>query len=183
MICERCLQNPATVHVTELAEDAVFGSEGKSHGVAEQHLCNACAGESDLPHQQLSLKKSPKEIWNLLQVSARRARSGANRACPECKTTLLDFRQKGRLGCPRCYEVFAEHLEDLLERIHGATEHIGRVPGIDPETVSRMQKKSELERALDEAIREEAYESAARIRDELNALEKTGADVSPGQSS
>ena len=178
MICERCHQNQATVHVTELAEDAVYGPEGQ--GVSEQHLCNTCAGEGDLPHQPLTLKKSPAEIWNLLQVSARRARSGSNQACPECKTTLLDFRQKGRLGCPRCYEVFQDHLQDLLERIHGATEHIGRVPGLDPDTVTRMQKKSELERALDEAIREEAYESAARIRDELSALE--GADVSPGQA-
>ena len=52
--------------------------------------------------------------------------------------------------------------------------------GLDEATVTQMQKKSELERALDEAIREEAYESAARIRDELSALE--GADVSPGQA-
>ncbi len=196
MICQRCQQNPATVQVTEIAPDAVFGLHGGSggadgadgpdgpdgpngaggsqgpQGIIEHNLCAICAQSSDLPHQPLSVKKSPTEIWNLLQVSARRARAGAAIACPNCGMTLAEFRQRGRLGCSKCYEAFAQQLEDLCERIHGAVQHVGRLPGLDEADLERRQRVTELERELETAIRAEAYESAARIRDELNGLKQ-----------
>ena len=170
MICERCQQNPATIHVTEILTPKPAEDGESAPQVVEEHLCNGCAKLAKLPHQPLTLKKSPAEIWNLLQVSARRARAGAGISCPSCKTTLAEFRQRGRLGCAQCYETFTEQLLELLERIHGAVEHVGRLPGLDDEDLRRLQRVSELERELESAIREEAYENAARIRDELNTL-------------
>jgi hypothetical protein len=48
--------------------------------------------------------------------------------------TLRDFRQRGRLGCPKDYEIFGAQLRDLLERIHGAARHVGRSPNSDEAT-------------------------------------------------
>jgi protein arginine kinase activator len=85
--------------------------------------------------------------------------------------TMRDFRQRGRLGCAKDYEVFGAALRDLLERIHGSAQHIGRRPGADAEDAQRTQRIVELRAALDAAIRDEAYETAARLRDELKALQ------------
>jgi protein arginine kinase activator len=87
--------------------------------------------------------------------------------------TLAEFRQRGRLGCPRDYEVFMPQLRDLLERIHGATRHSGRVPGLDDQKMERLQRVNELQRQLEAAIREEAYETAAELRDQLKTLQQS----------
>jgi protein arginine kinase activator len=98
--------------------------------------------------------------------------------------TLEEFRKKGRLGCPKDYEVFREHIDELLERVHGAKLHVGRRPGISEDELNRMQNVTDLQHKLEIAIREEAYESAARIRDELKDLEGEGGELadSPGSA-
>jgi protein arginine kinase activator len=111
------------------------------------------------------------EIYKLLQASAQRSKREVRIACPDCGMSLMEFRQKGRLGCPKDYEVFGAHLRDLLERIHGASRHVGRVPGLDEAAMARMQRVTELQRALEGAIRDEAYEAAAKLRDELRSLQ------------
>src|ERR1051325_3908863 len=45
--------------------------------------------------------------------------------CPECGSTLRDFRDSGRLGCDQCYVSFDVHLRDLLRRLHGSSQHVG----------------------------------------------------------
>jgi protein-arginine kinase activator protein McsA len=64
-----------------------------------------------------------------LQQSARAQAQATSLACPDCGMTLAEFRSKGRLGCPRDYEIFREHLDPLIERIHNAKHHLGRGPG------------------------------------------------------
>lgn len=177
MICQSCLKNTATVHVTEIvlpgtSSAADAKSSGEKKGFTEQHLCETCAQSMDLPHTGLP-KKSKDEIWKLLQLSQAQApaRKRPGQTCTNCGMTLDEFRKKGRLGCPKDYEIFAAHIGDLLERVHGARTHVGRVPGASDEDLERMKRLTELRSRLDAAIREEAYENAARLRDELKALE------------
>ena len=84
---------------------------------------------------------------------------------------LEEFRRKGRLGCPKCYDAFGSHLVELLERVHGARQHVGRLPGATEADAERVRRLQDLRLKLESAIREEAYESAARLRDELKQLE------------
>lgn len=101
---------------------------------------------------------------------------GSVPACPDCGMTLSEFKARGRFGCPRDYEVFAEHLDPLFERIHDTqpARHQGRLPQAsgEPEIVTRRRKTAELKARLDAAVAEENYELAARLRDEINGLEK-----------
>jgi protein arginine kinase activator len=53
------------------------------------------------------------------------ARSGRTIVCPECGMTYQEFRIKGRFGCVKCYDAFESGLSPLLEKVHGATEHVG----------------------------------------------------------
>lgn len=94
--------------------------------------------------------------------------------CPECGITLPEFRAKGRFGCPRDYEVFAEHLDPLFERIHDAqpARHVGRLPKRgDNDKVTRSLTVAELRKKLAAAVAEENYELAAGIRDQINELD------------
>lgn len=174
MICQSCHKNAASIHVTEIVEvpgeDAASPSRSE---VQEQHLCEVCAQTMDLPHTPAS-KKSMADIWKLLQLSGQQTRKRGGPACPDCGMTLDEFRKKGRLGCAKDYEVFKSHIGDLLERVHGARAHVGRVPGATETDTLRSQRVNALKQQLDEAIRAEAYENAARLRDELKQLDRPG---------
>ena len=189
MKCEHCQKNPATVHVTEIrpvpvepdaadpeqaappAIEGLEGLNGLAGEVHEQHLCQVCAQGMHLT--SVPIHKTAADIWKLLQSSAQRKNLEQSVACPDCGMTLLEFRQKGRLGCPNDYQVFGPHARDLLERIHGSTQHVGRAPaGIDTEVLQRRRRALELEKELERAIRKEAYEQAAQLRDELKSLQK-----------
>ena len=117
------------------------------------------------------------DIWKLLKYSAQQTRKRSSLSCPDCGMTLEEFRKKGRLGCAKDYEVFSSHIDELLERVHGAKLHVGRRPGISEDELNRMQHVTDLQHKLEIAIREEAYESAARIRDELKDLEGEGGEL------
>ncbi len=197
MICQNCLKNAATVHVTEIATPAaapadpsVEGAQppagssspaGSAPQVTEQHLCEVCAQTLDLPHAP-ALQKAQLDIWKLLQITAKQqTRRKGGPTCAGCGLQLEEFRRKGRLGCPQCYAAFAAHLGEVFERVHGARQHVGRLPGTDaavPEApadsvaLAREQRLVDLRRKLEIAIREEAYENAARLRDELKQLEE-----------
>lgn len=167
MICQNCQKNVAAVHVTEIEEPAEPG--GGIGPIHEQHLCEVCAQMTDLPHVP-ALKKTVADIWKLLQIS-NQTRRKSDVACPTCGLTLEEFRKRGRLGCACCYEAFGAQIGELLERVHGARTHVGRLPGTSPKELERMQHMSELQQRLEVAIRDEAYESAAQLRDEIKALE------------
>ena len=170
MICQNCQKNAATVLVTEISPDpGSTDGEVKQPEVQEQHLCEVCAQALDLPYAPIT-KKSPVDIWKLLQLSANQGRKKPGPACPACGMTLEEFRKKGRLGCPRDYEIFRTHLAEVLERVHGAVQHSGRIPGSSG-TTTDSGRIDQLRQELGTAIRAEAYESAARLRDEIRALE------------
>lgn len=168
MECQICEKKPATVHVIEVLEPAK--SPAEPYKRREKHVCEGCAAVMDLPHAPVT-KKSVVDIWKLLQQSAQRSVQEGGLKCPDCGMTLAEFRSKGRLGCPRDYELFQQHLEPLLQRIHNASQHTGRVPGVPQAELDRMRTIHALRERLEAAIREEAYEDAARLRDELAAIE------------
>ncbi|MCA8913186.1 MAG: UvrB/UvrC motif-containing protein, partial [Planctomycetes bacterium] len=96
-------------------------------------------------------------------------------ACPECGMTLSEFRARGRFGCPLDYEVFAEHLDPLFERIHDVqpARHEGRLPEGDggDEVIEKQRSLADLRKQLENAVAEENYELAAELRDQIVELE------------
>ena len=91
------------------------------------------------------------------------------RKCPTCGMTESQLRQSGRVGCPDCYSTFADILNPYVEKLHGATRHIGTAPAApeqpkqDPVEALRAQLKT--------AVENEEYEQAARLRDEIRRME------------
>jgi len=183
MNCESCQNNPASVHITEVVDYTTDPSTPLE--LSEKHLCEECADVGKLPMKPVIAQKGGINIWKLLKQSARRSRQVADQSCPQCSLSLREFRAGGRLGCPHCYDAFARHLTPLLHRMHNSVQHVGRRPGIDSDELERMQKERLLEERLASAVREEAYESAAALRDELEALREAAAEspeLEPGAS-
>ena len=86
--------------------------------------------------------------------------------------TLLEFRQRGRLGCPKDYEVFLEGIHSVLEQVQGGTgPHTGKVPRRAGALIELQTRRAELTGELDAAIAVENYERAAELRDALKKVE------------
>lgn len=180
MLCQRCEKESATVHIDEVRN---FVSPGHaSNDIATHHLCEVCAQKIGLPSQQVQIKATIDEVWKLLQLSAVKAtKKKPTRACEGCATTLEELRRRGRVGCQRCYETFGDYLGELLERMHGADQHVGRVPGVDERSLERSRRIDELRASLVRAVAAEAFEEAARLRDELQRFDSVSpSGANPG---
>ena len=170
MICSRCEKQEATVKVDEITS---FVAPGHPDNKIEVHeICEVCAQKAGLPSQKPPQKHAMDEIWKILQLSAKKPQTRKpTLSCEGCQTTIEELRRRGRVGCQTCYETFGDYLGELLDRMHGSAEHVGRVPGVDERELELKRRSEELKVALDRAIAEEAFEEAARLRDELARLE------------
>lgn len=94
--------------------------------VAGNHLKKAALCSSCAAHAQPALA-----LDALMEAVAALGRPRAHPArCAACRTSFASFREKGRFGCPDCYESFLPLVEDLLPRLHaGAYHHRGKTPG------------------------------------------------------
>jgi protein arginine kinase activator len=158
MLCQRCKKAVATVHLTE-----IVNSEKR-----ERHLCEACAKEEHVAvHTQVNLQ----DILAGMLEAHESAGEYAGLTCPDCGITYAEFRRQGRLGCPGDYEVFAEPLREILEKVHGSAEHTGKVPRRARADMEGPRELMRLRRELREAVEREEYEEAARLRDEIKQKE------------
>ena len=161
MKCERC-SNPATVHLTEIVE-----LQKK-----ELHLCQSCAESQNL------LQKQDLNLPAILQTLighhlGRETDELARLTCPACGIKYMEFKAEGRLGCHQDYEVFRAALAPLLQRIHRALRHVGKVPTHAVRNAGMQSELMELRQQLRRAVETEVYEEAARLRDLIRQKEST----------
>ncbi len=158
MLCDICNKAEATVHLTEIVN-------GK---VVEMHICESCAQEKAA---QMQVPMGFQVFLGGIAPEKKTVDKGNPAVCPSCGLSYRDFRKIGRLGCSQCYTAFKDALVSLLRNIHGSNEHMGKQPKKIPSSIERQMRLLELKKALHKAIEEEAFEEAARIRDEIRALE------------
>jgi protein arginine kinase activator len=103
--------------------------------------------------------------------------------CSRCGMSYATFKKIGLLGCAHCYEEFREPLLQLLNRIHGNTQHAGRVPGGEDSSISVKLNIERLKQDLVRAIANEEYETAAGLRDRIRALSAQLTQPSPKEGS
>jgi protein arginine kinase activator len=165
MQCQICNKNEATIHLTEISD-----------GIrSEMHLCELCAHEqgiaikTNIPINELLsglLAAQPSDDQLFLNADKQLA-------CPHCGFTLEQFRKEPLLGCPYDYEVFEKSLLPIIERAHnGKTTHCGKVPSKIPRDAKKQLELLNLRQQLDAAVQNEDYEQAAKLRDQINQIEK-----------
>ena len=164
MLCDVCAKNPATVHLTEIIDEQMN----------ELHLCEDCARhKSAAMEQQFGLSDLLAGMADFEKPSSKEEEVVTIK-CSSCGLAYADFKKIGRLGCGECFNVFRKYLAPLLKRIHGSNQHIGKNPA-KTKAASKLYKKKagmpELKNQLQKAIREEAVEEAARLRDQIKEME------------
>ena len=158
MKCESCNKKHANVHITE-----IHGEKKK-----ERHLCEDCAQDVS---NSITKMPSPSDILtNLISQVAPEIGEMSKIVCPVCNISYLEFRSQGRLGCSMDYTAFEKGLIPLLEKMHGSSQHIGKVPPAAGKEVVRKNKLIQLRKDLNSVVENEDYENAATIRDEINTL-------------
>lgn len=162
MLCDVCRELDASVHLNKVV-----------HGeVKLVHLCPKCAAEEGI---QAPLPATPKnvigEFLHAVQQQALADKAESSR-CSFCGLTLKDFRSTGRLGCAHCYGAFEGSLRELLRRVHGSSQHVGRkyLPPA-PEILEKATTVGELRDRLRRAIANEEFEVAASLRDKIKGIE------------
>lgn len=161
MKCQVCNSREATVHLTEL-------KGGKKH---EMHLCEKCAAEKGLPGKQhFSISDLLAGIASAQQTQ--KPENTREAQCHACGITLSKFQSSGRFGCPECYTAFRDDILPLIEKIHDASQHTGKVPMRISREVSLQKDIRSLQLDLKKTIKREEYEKAVQIRDQIRILEE-----------
>ena len=100
--------------------------------------------------------------------------------CDNCGLTYEEFIENGKFGCENCYEAFNEKINYLVKNLHGTSSHVARKPKylkennmeINKEETKENSKIEKLKKELNQAVKEERYEDAAKIRDQIKEIEK-----------
>lgn len=179
MICSECNQRPATLHFSK----TINGNK------EEFHLCEQCARENG---DIFLMNGTPSfTINNLLagllniepsfqQIKENTVQREQVLQCKECGMTFSQFRKIGRLGCPHCYDTFKMHLQPVFKRLHGGVEHKGKAPERIGGHLLIKKNIENLREQLKELIKNEEFEKAAIVRDEIKQKEQKLASFAEG---
>lgn len=178
MLCENCGNHEANVKYTQII-----------NGVKkEMLLCEDCAKEKGITNidfnMPINFSSFLSDVFDEYNDSSflPQFTSVNNLKCKKCGLTYDEFINTGKFGCDNCYNTFSDKIDYLVKNLHGSTRHVGRkskyIKQNETETVKKEEVKKEetklekKKRELKEAIKEERYEDAAKIRDEIKKLEE-----------
>jgi protein arginine kinase activator len=170
MHCDSCGKSDAVIHLTKI----------QNNEMNTYHLCEACAAAEGLEPGGAAASAAP--LTDFLAQMGKGLAPGPSASatdCPTCGLTLSDFKRTGRLGCATCYMQLDHHLRGLLRRLHGGTQHVGKVllPP-DPGQTDLLARIASLRRSLQLAVEAEDFEHAAALRDQIRRLETS--EPAPG---
>ena len=166
MLCENCKKNNATTYF----------KRNINGNIQEVYLCSECAAKLDMGGMSSSL-------FDFFMPSQFRIRAEREQKKCGCGTTFYNISQTGKVGCPDCYETFKNELAAVLKKINGSKQHTGRCPerlnggkNAENKIPKTEEPKEDLEaklrKQLEEAIKCENFEEAAKLRDQIKALKE-----------
>lgn len=180
MLCDNCKKREANVRYAE-------NINGRKK---ELHLCEECSQKLGIGNMDFNMPinfssflgdfmedfLTPEFLPMLQEVK--------NISCSNCGETFEDIINTGKFGCANCYETFEDRIDPILKRIQGSNRHTGRIGKVLDNKIEQKMKKENgkeekektdlenLQEQLKNAIQEERYEDAAKLRDEIKKLEK-----------
>ena len=183
MLCDNCGKREANVRYSENINGAK----------RELNLCEDCSQKLGIGNMDFSMPIDFSSFFGEFMEDFGTSQfmplfdEVKNLKCNECGYTFEDIASTGKLGCANCYDVFESKLDLIIKRIQGSNTHIGRIGKIsdnviNPKTSNTIYKKEELNEVsklkedLKQAIKEEKYEEAAKLRDEITRKENQGSD-------
>lgn len=202
MLCEKCKEREAQVRFTEVFNGKVTEHNlclecARSSAINGQNYAAFLNGENPLGRLLSGLLGMAGRAGGEEENP-----TGVQVSCPVCHTSYGEFVKKSRFGCADCYEVFELLMEDHIKNLQGSSNHRGKRPmkkrsevlhegaaeaaavsGVPMEEHEGAKESSvqegleekieDLKQQLQVALLEEEYEEAAKLRDEIRALQKT----------
>jgi protein arginine kinase activator len=159
-LCDACGKRPATVYIQVIGPDVQ----------QSQRLCPECATEHEIDALPFTLAISP---GGDVDISVRHTDLGADTAlpadlpderCPECGMSSSEVASDGLAGCPECYENLRQTVAGLVATIQPGHPE---VPAPAEEPLPELSPLARLQFQLAEAVGDEEYERAAKLRDEI----------------
>ena len=162
MLCQNCAKNEATTHIKRIVD-----------GEATQlHLCQNCAehlGYGDVFSgfgfniSNMIANFFPEILYSLPSEDK-------SERCPNCGTSFEEIIRSGMMGCAQCYETFYDKLKPSLTRIHGRAHHSGKTGASYGDEAKLKNKINDLKEEMNKAVAIQDFETAAKLRDEINEL-------------
>lgn len=96
--------------------------------------------------------------------------------CPTCQITQTELQQLRKAGCAHCYTVFRDDLIKMARQYQqGHDHHVGSIPNLLRTPDERIEERLvKLAGELEQAVEQEDYERAARLKKEINQLKGRG---------
>ena len=93
------------------------------------------------------------------------------KTCPNCGTTLEDFRRSGLLGCAECYSVFREEILSAVRHVQGKIRHTGKTPAAEAANkYALVIEQDQLYESLAQAFRDGRYPDAEKMQRRLKEI-------------
>ena len=166
MLCQNCQKNEAHMHMKRI----INGS------ATEVHLCSDCARSLGYGDSFSGFGLGFSDLFSDLLGRGEKALSGNALRCSLCGKSFEDIVESGRVGCAECYTTFYDKLLPTLRKIHGKTTHQGKAPVASESFSNNIENRvEELKANLKIAVEKEDFETAMKLRDEINAILSGGA--------
>ena len=193
-LCQLCSKRAATTHLTEMDQG---GARRELHLCPQCIQSLDLRLEAGPPPIETIIAHQSADAAAAAPVTVAASES-AGPACPHCGLEFSEYAGNNLFGCAHDYSAFAGKIEGMLKRYHGTSIHIGRGPlkarpqadpvapaapampgkearrghGVNllPTASENEDKRGMLEAALRRAVKDEAYEEAARLRDQLRRM-------------
>lgn len=150
MKCEIC-------HINQAARSVKRNIEGEEK---ELFICDSCARTA--PHAG-SVPTSLTDVLFSLGMQVSGQDKIEDNVCPVCGISRNEIREKHRLGCPKCYEVFVTDIRTFLS----AQQPVLPPSGKGAEGSVARGEVEKLKAQLEKAVAEERFEDAAQIVEKI----------------
>jgi protein arginine kinase activator len=147
MLCDFCHEKVAVFNVQNTQHDKTITI----------HLCEACAEKHGLKLESDDSTIQMSNIFNNTSLNQ----------CPKCGRKLKEIKREGRLGCRNCYSAFKNEIEKHLTMMGATGPHKGKLPEHLKVLKQLLSDREDMKKSLDDAVSQEKYEEAAKIRDRL----------------
>ena len=163
--CDKCGAENANTHVK-----TIINGEFR-----EYDLCSACAHKLGYSNPFADMESEFSHMLGSFFGNVLPARTQSTR-CEFCGSTYAEIANTGQVGCAHCYELFADRLNPSIVRIHGNAAHCGKhskaaAQAREEHAETKEEKLRRLQSQLDEAIKQQEFERAAELRDEIKGME------------
>ena len=164
MLCDLCGENEAVLYIEQ--------SNGNTK--RKLNLCFDCAKIHGVSPDSKTIGRSLAMLFDSILGRNKNVKPRQDdRLCPVCGISVNEITMTKTAGCPECYSIFKNEINDTFKKIGVLPPYKGTLPKRLKNFRSVLTDRIVIQAKLEESLKREDYEKAAVYRDYLKALEKS----------